>query len=401
MREKSAGSMHALAVVTLGSFGLSYIIEILQIYQPQRFPALFDVLSNCAGGILGYFFYRWCLLTYFVASLVISILMQMQTDLSNWDKTFSLIVGNELTADRPWEGHVSEIFMLGRTITMEELAHVFSDKTSYGSIENSLLSSYKLTGTGDYHDTTGHLSELVWIGQTVEVLQDKGLSLGPHHWLKSAKPAEYLTSRIMESSQFTLVITAAAKKAIQTGPARIISLSADPSNRNFTLGQEEDNLIFRVRTPFTGDNGTPEVIVHDVFSTNETRKLVIAYDGSDLYIYVDSVSNSHIFEFSPGAVAFSLFSPIEISYLRSYKILWYALIFIPLSLMLLLDDTIRINRIWLISGGLLLLPCVMEIMLMIVSGRNLKIENLLISALFTAGPIVLYMIYRYLFFRES
>jgi hypothetical protein len=42
----------------------------------------------------------------------------------------------------------------------------------------------------------------------------------------------------------------------QTGPARIITFSAGTDTRNVTLAQEGADLIFRVRTPRTGPNGT-------------------------------------------------------------------------------------------------------------------------------------------------
>ena len=38
----------------------------------------------------------------------------------------------------------------------------------------------------------------------------------------------------------------------QTGPARIVTFSSDSGNRNFTLGQQNDSLVFRLRTPSTG-----------------------------------------------------------------------------------------------------------------------------------------------------
>jgi len=41
----------------------------------------------------------------------------------------------------------------------------------------------------------------------------------------------------------------------QTGPARIISFSQDGYNRNFTLCQERDALVLRLRTTRTGVNG--------------------------------------------------------------------------------------------------------------------------------------------------
>jgi len=58
MQKKSAVGLLVLGVILLVSFGLSYSIEILQVFQPSRFPALSDIFSNCVGGLLGYFFYR-------------------------------------------------------------------------------------------------------------------------------------------------------------------------------------------------------------------------------------------------------------------------------------------------------------------------------------------------------
>jgi outer membrane protein assembly factor BamB len=50
--------------------------------------------------------------------------------------------------------------------------------------------------------------------------------------------------------------------ARQTGPARILTFSSDPYHRNFTLGQEGDRVVFRLRTPETGENGmNPETTI--------------------------------------------------------------------------------------------------------------------------------------------
>lgn len=46
----------SLAITILVSFGLSYSIEVLQVFMPSRFPSLIDVFSNSVGGLLGFFF---------------------------------------------------------------------------------------------------------------------------------------------------------------------------------------------------------------------------------------------------------------------------------------------------------------------------------------------------------
>jgi hypothetical protein len=45
----------------------------------------------------------------------------------------------------------------------------------------------------------------------------------------------------------------------QTGPARIVTLSRNPSERNFTLGQDGDKVEVRLRTTETSSNGVPAV----------------------------------------------------------------------------------------------------------------------------------------------
>ena len=192
----------------------------------------------------------------------------------------------------------------------------------------------------------------------------------------------------MDSSQFTLITTVATNKTNQTGPARIVSLSGDTGHRNFTLGQDENNLIFRLRTPLTGENGYPECIVEDIFSTTDPKNLIISYNGSVLHVYVDGVNNSHTFELSPGAVAYSHLFPIKISFLRGYKIIWYAIIFIPLGILISIKNKRPKRPITPIGVSWMLFPAfILETILVIVSGRDFMLRNIFISMVLTVGPL--------------
>jgi len=57
-----------------------------------------------------------------------------------------------------------------------------------------------------------------------------------------------------KSNQLTIEAIITPAKARQTGPARIITFSSNAGSRNFTLGQEADKLVLRLRTPQTGEN---------------------------------------------------------------------------------------------------------------------------------------------------
>jgi VanZ like family len=67
----------------------------------------------------------------------------------------------------------------------------------------------------------------------------------PHDWLEAARAAETLTLSLLFRSD----------SAAQTGPARIVTMSWDTHMRNFTLAQENGDLVLRLRTQQTDLNG--------------------------------------------------------------------------------------------------------------------------------------------------
>ena len=76
----------------------------------------------------------------------------------------------------------------------------------------------------------------------------------------------------------------------QNGPARIISLSKDPYNRNFTLGQERDRYEVRLRTTSTGENGMKPALASR--GGARTRLSHVAYTrdaAGNAAFYVDGV----------------------------------------------------------------------------------------------------------------
>jgi VanZ family protein len=73
----------------------------------------------------------------------------------------------------------------------------------------------------------------------------------------------------------------------QKGPTRIVSCSFDPFFRNFTLGQEGRDLIFRLRTDETDLNGFPETTLKNVFLSTEPYHVVVTYDYQMERIYIN------------------------------------------------------------------------------------------------------------------
>lgn len=413
-RTKLTGTA-SFAIIIVISSSMSFSIEVLQTFLPSRFPSLVDVLLNSAGGILGFLcFLAWeykvagctsvvikknihlSFVGYAMFTILISVSLQHFSSLSNWDKTFPLILGNEHTGDRPWQGLISELFIADRALTETEVANVFSNNDSLTAIEETLLVYYQFAGSEGHYKRKGNLPDLIWRGEPLNVQQDKGIYLDANHWLETEASATNLTQSLMNSNQFTLSVTLTTNDTMQTGPARIVSLSENSSLRNFTLGQSGSNLVFRLRTLMTGKNGTnPFLIVPDIFVANSVHNLVITFDGSDVILYVDGFLNPHTLELNPGVNLFcSLFS-INTSSIFGYKFMYYVyyfVVFVPLGVLMTLTVKMMRNRfcikILIICGGILLPSIILEGILVSVSGRDLKLENLLISVMFMIGPIV-------------
>ena len=72
----------------------------------------------------------------------------------------------------------------------------------------------------------------------------------------TSEASRQLTEACQATNQLSLEVVFRADSLSQSGPARIVSMSTDAFTRNFTLGQHDGFLVFRLRTPSTGENGT-------------------------------------------------------------------------------------------------------------------------------------------------
>ncbi len=108
------------------------------------------------------------------------------------------------------------------------------------------------------------------------------------------------------SNALTIEATITPASITQEGPARIVSFSSDPSSRNFTLGQQKDKLIVRLRTPQTGTNGTPPELEVCSVAANGTHHVMVSYTGGQLVCYLDGAK---VLESSKVQGDFSNWSP--------------------------------------------------------------------------------------------
>lgn len=77
--------------------------------------------------------------------------------------------------------------------------------------------------------------------------------------LATKSPPAKLINAVQKSGEITISAWVTPANLSQSGPARIVTLSKDSSNRNVTLGQDAAKFDARFRTERTGNNGIPSL----------------------------------------------------------------------------------------------------------------------------------------------
>ena len=171
------------------------------------------------------------------------------------------------------------------------------------SAQNSPPSNLRVT-TGlqviyDFRDTSGSIVKDrsgegtpidLKIANLKNVVRQAGaLEIKKKTLIRSVKPAKRLVNSIRQSNECTLEVWLRPAKMNQKGPARVLTLSNGPSERNFTLGQENDKIDIRFRTTKTSTNGIPSVstpaktlqpkLTHIVYTRNRNGQVKIYING--------------------------------------------------------------------------------------------------------------------------
>ena len=412
LRKSRMKSVSKFIIVIAISASFSTLIEFLQVFLPSRTSTLADILNNTIGGFVGLIcFYLWkpqgvqhtlkrienssysksvskimlFIMGYIILSFLLSGIWLSATSLSTWNLNYPLLLGNEKTGDRAWHGEISELNIADKAISENEVSQLFSRKNDLKTIESSLIASYQLTGPTSVQDQTKNLPELLPQGGQLPDVQDgKGVALSSSHWLETATPATSLSKKIRKTSQFTISTTVATADLAQTGPARIISVSGNPTHRNFTIGQQRTDLELRLRTPITGANGSDlKLNIPRIFADTNPHHIIFTYSGATVRVYVDKVQNSY---------SLNLLELIT----KEQKIYYYALSFIPLGICLILLLSLTKKRLTfyrlLLPLGILLPSLILESVLVHESGKSISLDNLLLGVLFTSAPMLIWKV---------
>lgn len=408
-----------LAALVAGAC-VSYTVELLQLYIPGRDSGWEDVISNTTGSVAGTFVFALCgaailewvskhadsfedwlsprrmalsLAVYFAFCFGISIPLQKETRLSNWDTQCSLIVGNDATGQNPWRGQIFVLQIWNRALP-EQTIRGMKRQESNEDIRAGLLGSYDFTSAPPYQDQRTLLPALAWTPAQPHFMNARAPELDAQSWLRTKGPVESLTREIEKSSQFTVHIVC-APAAAQGASGRIVSLSQSSENINFYLRQEGANLVFWIRNPLSESGAFLAWTVRGAFEPGKVRDVVATYDGSDAFIYLDGNRVPRIYRLSPGASLIHKVFLTRTADLDADVVVYETLIFLPAGLLIGIGlhagswSRKNISGLWTLALGLLVPAVLLEILLVVVSGRTIWLGNIALSLLFGLAGLLL------------
>ncbi|MDI6451656.1 LamG-like jellyroll fold domain-containing protein [Anaerobaca lacustris] len=222
-------------------------------------------------------------------------------DLSAWDAQLRLALGNEFVGDRGWLGTYHGVAIYNRALDASEIAdhhkagapkHLGGLQVRYAFNEGNGVLVRDVSGLEPALDL--HIQDagaVTW--------RNDGLQVRRSVLVATEGPASRLTAAVRKSNAFTLEAWIAPAQRVQTGPARIVTLSRDHGTRNFSLGQDEDAYEMRLRTTATSANGLPslkvgsdaEASVAAVRSLKRDRAAIFVTRGALLNVNVDQLRN--------------------------------------------------------------------------------------------------------------
>jgi hypothetical protein len=209
-------------------------------------------------------------------------------DCSNWDTGFRLALANELTQDRPWLGELHRIAICDRAVHEQQVARNFSAGHKATSGSPVVLFDFRRDHGNVVRDVSGvgkPLDLKIGNSSAVDWIPSGGLEVRAPVLIASQGAAEKVSTAVRKSGELTLEAWVAPANRTQSGPARIVTLSRDTGQRNFTLGQKGAAYEMRCRTTSTSPNGEPALTTeagHDASTPicglrNDSRDLAVVY----------------------------------------------------------------------------------------------------------------------------
>lgn len=186
---------------------------------------------------------------------------RIEGESSNWDESFRLALANEITRDRPWRGELRGVILHARALGAAEVARRHADRSGAHRGPGVQVAYLFDEGSGDrVRDRSGReppIDLVIENPAAVRWVPTGGLEVREPVLIAATGPAARLTEAVARSGAMTLEAWFEPADLVQSGPARIVTISRNTGERNFTLGQRGAGYEVRFRTTATSANGEP------------------------------------------------------------------------------------------------------------------------------------------------
>lgn len=305
-------------------------LELAQIFF-TRSPSLADIACNTLGGLVGgvsgvvanaasrkygAVWSRACCVSKWLGWMVIGYLLLLSlftawpfplaNDFSNWDPRYRFLLGNEGSMNRPWRGTFHLLAVYDRALNSDEIRAHFSlgprSHSQQGRAQQGLVLYYDFSEQGGDivrdRAVKGTATDLfIHDPSRTEWVAPNGLTIKEDTVIASRPATEQLAGGgSLAEKELSVEAWVTPENLTQTGPGRIVSFSKHTDARNFTLGQQRREVVFRLRTPISGLNGTrPALVTNDAPLTQATQHLVATYREGMERLYVDGIERARVF----------------------------------------------------------------------------------------------------------
>jgi glycopeptide antibiotics resistance protein len=322
LKSRLFNSKKTIIITTITGFILSATIEFSQLFLP-RTTSVIDLLTNTIGTSLGAslvysinsynpenfsykifeFIKRHFLplfLGYTLFATVVFLLPPLLNNFNNWNNNYLFQVGNEATMDRPWNGTIYKLSIFNRLLKQKEIETYYTEGLSQKTgAENSAKPLLEYMFENLPVQNSGSIKEQLFLfpqtdSNIKKLPKQNGVFISGNSILQSQIPAARLVEKLKSTDQLSIAVWIKPQNLKMMGPARIVSLSADPGNRNFTLGQTQDRINFRVRTPLTGNNGSKVSLTSSsILNSRIPQLIVVTFFRGETKLFCNGKLNSN------------------------------------------------------------------------------------------------------------
>lgn len=400
----------------ISGFFLSYFIEFVQLYIPSRDSGWRDTITNSAGAAAGCLLFKLCgpalvkvathaengtaalfsgrrsyftVPAYFGFWIAVSVGLQMQAGLSNWDPQGLLIVGGDPREGSAacWKGQLYRLEFWSRALQAKSAREIGRAPSAPPDVP-APVASYDFAQP-PYRDSKGNLPDLMPAAGSAQVDAHK-LVLNGSALLLSTAPLTALIDEVKHNNQFAMRVVCQPSQ-IEGVDARIVSIASRSGLVNMQIRQEGDELVFRFRSPLSVRHAYLAWRIPEIFTADLTRDIIFSYDGAHLSVYVDGQEIPPAYQLGPGAGLARMIRSIKPREMAGYEQIYYALVFFPggvlCGLALRANPSTLSKFVWPL-GIALAAGLALEAALVMLSGRSFALQDILFALLFSlAGSL--------------